>query len=449
VTTTPQSQRPQDAPDDANAPAEATETVDARPALPVTLADIEQAREMLRDVIVPTPLDHSRALGRVTGSTVHLKCENLQRAGSFKVRGAYVRMAKLTDEEKARGVVAASAGNHAQGVALAAAKLGIKARIFMPLGVALPKLQATRDHGAEVVLYGNNVDEALAEAQRYAEESGSVFIHPFDNADVVAGQGTIGLEILEQAPDVDTLVMGIGGGGLLAGVAVAVKELARRQGRHINIIGVQAENAAAYPPSLAADALVPLETVSTIADGIAVGKPGQIPFQIIRELVDGVVTVSEDAIANALVFLLERSKMVVEPAGGVGVAALLEGKLAELGIQSKHTVVLLSGGNIDPMLMLKVIQSGLTAAGRYLTVKMSLQDRPGELASISRIIAETDANVTRVDHTRIGGALGMGDVTITIDMETRGLDHSEQVLGRLRAAGYQPQVDHHQPRVDR
>lgn len=447
MTTTPQSQRPDIDPEGAAVPArDGAPGQDGpagdRPQLPVTFEDIERARELLRGVIVPTPMDHSRALGRTTGSTVHLKCENLQRAGSFKVRGAYVRMAKLTDEEKARGVVAASAGNHAQGVALAASKLGIQARIYMPLGVALPKLQATRDHGAEVVLHGNNVDEALAEAQRYAEDTGSVFIHPFDNADVVAGQGTIGLEILEQAPEVDTLVMGIGGGGLLAGVAVAVKELARRQGRHVNIIGVQAENAAAYPPSLAADALVPLESVSTIADGIAVGKPGQIPFQIIRELVDGVVTVSEDAIANALVFLLERSKMVVEPAGGVGVAALLEGKLAELGLSPKNTVVLLSGGNIDPMLMLKVIQSGLAAAGRYLTVKMSLQDRPGELASISRIIAETDANVTRVDHTRIGGSLGMGDVTITIDMETRGVDHSEQVLGRLRAAGYQPQIAH-------
>ncbi|MCT2089409.1 threonine ammonia-lyase [Micrococcus terreus] len=408
--------------------------------LPVSLEEIERARELLDGVIVPTPLDHSRALGRITGSTVHLKCENLQRAGSFKVRGAYVRMARLSPEERARGVVAASAGNHAQGVALAAAKLGMKARIYMPLGVALPKLQATRDHGAEVVLLGNNVDEALAAAQRYSEETGAVVIHPFDHEDIVAGQGTIGLEILEQDPEVDTIIMGIGGGGLLAGVAVAVKEMARRTGRQIRIIGVQAENAAAYPPSLAADAVVPLTHVSTIADGIAVGRPGQLPFQIIRELVDGVVTVSEDAIANALVFLLERSKMVVEPAGAVGVAALLEGKLEELGISSERTVAVLSGGNIDPMLMLKVIQSGLSAAGRFLTVRIALRDRPGELSTISRIIAETDANVTRVDHTRIGGSLGMGDVFITIDMETRGAEHSEEVLGRLRSAGYQPVV---------
>ena len=316
----------------------------------------------------------------------------------------------------------------------------MKARIYMPLGVALPKLQATRDHGAEVVLLGNNVDEALAAAQRYSEETGAVVIHPFDHEDIVAGQGTIGLEILEQDPEVDTIIMGIGGGGLLAGVAVAVKEMARRTGRQIRIIGVQAENAAAYPPSLAADAVVPLTHVSTIADGIAVGRPGQLPFQIIRELVDGVVTVSEDAIANALVFLLERSKMVVEPAGAVGVAALLEGKLEELGISSERTVAVLSGGNIDPMLMLKVIQSGLSAAGRFLTVRIALRDRTGELSTISRIIAETDANVTRVDHTRIGGSLGMGDVFITIDMETRGAEHSEEVLGRLRSAGYQPVV---------
>ncbi|MEB7504750.1 threonine ammonia-lyase [Arthrobacter koreensis] len=408
------------------------------PQLPVTLDDIQAAAKLLDGVIAHTPIEQSRALGRLTGSEVFLKCENLQRAGSFKVRGAYVRMAKLSEEQKARGVVAASAGNHAQGVAVAAARLGIKARIFMPLGVALPKLAATQGHGAEVVLHGHNVDEALAEAQRYADETGAVFVHPFDNVDIVAGQGTLGLELLEQIPDLDTVLMGVGGGGLLAGVAVAIKERARELGREVKIIGVQAENAAAYPPSLAADALVPLSKVSTIADGIAVGRPGQLPFSIIKELVDDVVTVSEDSLARALIFLLERAKLVVEPAGAVGVAALLDGKIQNPGT----TAVILSGGNIDPMLMLKVIQRGLAAAGRYLVVRMLLDDRPGSLATISRIIAESDANVTGVDHTRVGGSISMGDVAITINMETKGHEHCEKVLQNLRAEGFQPVVLH-------
>ncbi len=408
--------------------------------LPVTLEDIEAAQRLLTGVIARTPIEESRALGRLIGANVWLKCENLQRAGSFKVRGAYTRMAKLSASERARGVVAASAGNHAQGVAVAAGRLGIEARIYMPLGEALPKLAATRGHGAEVVLHGHNVDEALAEAQRYADETGAVFVHPFDNVDVVAGQGTIGLEILEQCPEVDTILMGVGGGGLLAGVAVAVKARARELGRTIRIIGVQAENAAAYPPSLAADALVPLTKVSTIADGIAVGRPGQLPFSIIKELVDDVVTVSEDSLARALIFLLERTKMVVEPAGAVGVAALLDGKLTENGVLPGNTAVVLSGGNIDPMLMLKVIQRGLAAAGRYLVVRMLLDDRPGSLATISRIIAESDANVTGVDHTRVGGSISMGDVAITINMETKGDEHCEQVLSNLRAEGFQPIV---------
>jgi threonine dehydratase len=406
--------------------------------LPVTLEDVIQARSLLEGVIERTPVEQSRALGRMVGADVFLKCENLQRAGSFKVRGAYVRMAKLTAAERARGVVAASAGNHAQGVAVAAARLGIKARIYMPLGVALPKLAATRGHGAEVVLHGHNVDEALAEAQRYAEESGAVFVHPFDNPDIIAGQGTLGLEVLEQIPDVDTIVMGVGGGGLLAGVATAVKARAKELGREIKVVGVQAENAAAYPPSLAADALVPLKRVSTMADGIAVGRPGQLPFSIIRELVDDVVTVSEDALARALIFLLERAKLVVEPAGAVGVAALMEGVIENPGT----TAVILSGGNIDPMLMLKVIQRGLYASGRFLSVRIMLDDRPGSLAQISRIIAESDANVTRVDHTRIGGSISMGDVAITIDIETKGHEHCEQVLRNLRAEGFQPIVVH-------
>ncbi|AUI51723.1 threonine ammonia-lyase [Arthrobacter crystallopoietes] len=407
-------------------------------ALPVTVDDIMDAAELLDGVIELTPVEQSRALGRMTGSDVYFKCENLQRAGSFKVRGAYVRMARLNEEERARGVVAASAGNHAQGVAVAAARLGIKARIFMPMGVALPKLAATRGHGAEVVLHGHNVDEALAEAQRYADETGAVFVHPFDNTDIIAGQGTVGLEVLEQIPNVDTVVMGVGGGGLLAGVATAIKARAKELGREIRVIGVQAENAAAYPPSLAADALVPLQKVSTMADGIAVGRPGQVPFSIIRELVDDVVTVSEDALARALIFLIERSKLVVEPAGAVGVAALMEGVIENPGT----TAVILSGGNIDPMLMLKVIQRGLYASGRFMSVRIMLDDRPGSLAQISRIIAESDANVTRVDHTRIGGSISMGDVAITIDIETKGHEHCKQVLDNLRAEGFQPIVVH-------
>ncbi|MEX5236733.1 threonine ammonia-lyase [Kocuria arenosa] len=410
--------------------------------LPVRLADIQDAAALLEGVIDRTPVTHSRALSRLVGSEVNLKAENLQRAGSFKVRGAYVRMAKLTDEEKARGVVAASAGNHAQGVALAAAKLDITARIYMPLGAALPKIAATQDHGAEVILHGTTVDEALAEAQRHATGTGAVFVHPFDHPDIVAGQGTLGLEVLEQVPDVDTVITGVGGGGLLAGMAVAVKARAEQLGRPIRLIGVQAENAAAYPPSLAGDALVTLDRVSTIADGIAVGKPGQLPFSIIKELTDDVVTVSEDSLAQALIFLLERNKLVVEPAGAVGVAALLDGRLQAAYPDLGSTVVVLSGGNVDPMLMLKVIQRGLSAAGRYMTIKMMLTDRPGELARISQLIAVQDANVTGVDHTRIGGSLSLGDVSITIDMETKGHEHCRQILRALEAEGYHPVVVH-------
>ncbi|WP_055082583.1 threonine ammonia-lyase [Kocuria salsicia] len=414
----------------------------AHPDLPVTVEDVRRAATLLEGVTERTPLAHSRALSRALGSEVYLKCENLQRAGSFKVRGAYVRMSQLSDEEKARGVVAASAGNHAQGVALAAAKLGIEARIYMPLGAALPKIAATQDHGAEVVLHGSTVDEALEEAQRFSDQTGAVFVHPFDHVDIIAGQGTIGLEIFDQLPTVDTVIAGVGGGGLLAGVSVAIKAKAREQGRDIRVIGVQAENAAAYPPSLAGDAIVTLSRVSTIADGIAVGRPGQLPFTVIRELADDVVTVSEDSLAQALIFMLERNKMVVEPAGAVGVAAILEGDLKESHPDLGNTVVLLSGGNIDPMLMLKVIQRGLSAAGRYMTVRMMLTDRPGELAQISQIIADLDANVTGVDHTRIGGSLSMGDVSITIDMETKGHEHCDQVIAELEAHGFHPVIAH-------
>lgn len=409
-------------------------------ALPVQLADIQNASNLLEGVIERTPVAHSRALSEILGAEVFLKCENLQRSGSFKVRGAYVRMAQLSDAEKALGVVAASAGNHAQGVALAASRLGIAARIYMPRGAALPKIAATRSHGAEVILHGNTVDDALAEAKQYAQQTGAIFVHPFDNEDIIAGQGTLGLEILDQVPDVDTILVGVGGGGLLAGLSVAVRAKEKELGKKIRIIGVQAEHAAAYPPSLAADALVPLKKVSTIADGIAVGRPGQLPFTIVKSLVDDVHTVSEDDIARALIFLLERNKLVVEPAGSVSVAALMSGSLTEKYGDLGTTVCLLSGGNIDPMLMLKVIQRGLSAAGRFMTIKLMLTDRPGELTSISRIISEHDANVTGVDHTRLGGALSMGDVSITIDMETKGAEHCKEVIAALEAEGYQPIV---------
>ncbi len=263
-------------------------------------------------------------------------------------------------------------------------------------------------------------------------------MHPFDNPDIIAGQGTIGLEILDQVPNVDTIIVGVGGGGLLAGISVSIRAMEKKLGKKIRIIGVQAEHAAAYPPSLAADALVPLKKVATIADGIAVGRPGQMPFDIIKKLVDDVHTVSEDDIARALIFLMERNKLVVEPAGSVPVAAVMDRHIEEKYGDLGTTVCLLSGGNIDPMLMLKVIQRGLSAAGRYLTIKMMLQDRPGELTTISSIISSLDANVTGVDHTRVGGALSMGDVSITIDMETKGAEHCELVLSALRDAGYQP-----------
>lgn len=417
----------------------AAEEEAAAASLPVTLQDVRAAAQTLRSTAITTPLLPARALGREVGADVFYKCENLQRAGSFKVRGAYVRMAQLTEEEKARGVVAASAGNHAQGVALAARALGIHARIVMPRGVALPKLQATRDHGAEVVLYGSTVDESLAEAERYAQQTGAVFIHPFDNPAVIAGQGTVGLEILEQLPEVDTVIMAIGGGGLLAGTAVALKEAAREAGRQIRVIGVQASEAAAYVDSLDAGDVQTLQGVSTIADGIAVGRPGAVPFAMIRSLVDAVVTVTDDEIAEAIVHLMERSKLVVEPAGAVGAAALLSGRVGALGLDLGTTAVVLSGGNIDPMLMLKSIQVGLAANGRYMGVRIPLRDRSGELATISRIIADAEANVVRVDHTRVGPEFSMGGVHITIDMETRGHEHSELVLTALREAGYRPE----------
>lgn len=400
------------------------------------LAEFEAAADVLAGVISHTPALPSRAIGEAFGAPVLLKMENLQRTGSFKIRGATYRLAQLTPEERARGVVAASAGNHAQGVALAAQELGIPATIFMPLGVPVPKLLATRRYGAEVVLEGETVATSLQLAAEFAERTGAVLIHPFDHRDVVIGQGTLGLEVYADAPNADTFVLGIGGGGLIAGVAAAIKASAARDGRRVRIIGVQAENAAAVPPSLEAGHPVEIQTRPTIADGILVSRPGAVPFEIINELVDEVVTVSDDDIARALLVLLEYAKVVVEPAGAVGVAAMLAGRIAPTG----ETVSILSGGNIDPLLLQRVVAHGLAASGRYLTVRIPLPDRPGQLARVSELVAEAGANVMEVMHTRHGQGLQISEVILQLSIETRGAEHTELTLDTLRRAGYDPIV---------
>jgi threonine dehydratase len=397
-------------------------------ALPVSLEDIRAAREVLRGIVHETAMEPNRALSEHLGAQVHLKCENLQRAGSFKIRGAYTRMSRLSAQEKARGVVAASAGNHAQGVALAAQLLGISATVFMPTGAPLPKLAATRGYGADVVLHGTTLDEALVEALAFAERTGAVLIHPFDHADIVAGQGTCGLEILEQVPDVKTIVCATGGGGLVAGIAVAVKALRP----DVRIIGVQAEQAAAWPLSLAAGAPVALASMQTMADGIAVGRPGPVPFSVVSSLVDEVHTVSEGGLSRAVVMLLERAKLVAEPAGAAAVAWLIESGMPLDG----PVVAVISGGNIDPLLMLRIVRHGLTAAGRFLEIAVQVPDRPGSLARLLADLAECQANVIEVNHVRTTAGLAVDEVQIAVELETRGTAHRQQVLTTLRDKGY-------------
>ncbi|WP_151771595.1 threonine ammonia-lyase [Streptomyces abyssomicinicus] len=395
---------------------------------PVTLDDVRGAQKMLSGIARVTGMEGSRYLSRLVGAPVHLKCENLQRTGSFKLRGAYIRIAGLLPEERAAGVVAASAGNHAQGVALAASLLGVRATVFMPKGAPLPKISATREYGAEVILHGQVVDETMAAATAYAEETGAVFIHPFDHPDVIIGQGTVGLEILEQCPEVRTIVVGMGGGGLAAGVAVAVKSLRP----DVRIVGVQAEGAAAYPPSLAAGHPVAVPRPVTMADGIKVGKPGQVPFALVSDLVDEVRTVGEDQLSAALLHCLERAKLVVEPAGASPVAALL----ADPGAFRGPVVAVLSGGNVDPVLLQGVLRHGMSVQGRYFAVRVRLNDRPGSLATLLSVLSEMDVNVLDVSHRRTAPHLGPAEAEVEVHLETKGPEHCAEVNRALRAAGY-------------
>jgi len=394
----------------------------------VDLNDVRAARELLEGVTEVTPMAHSRWLSSRTSTQVFLKAENLQRTGSFKIRGAYVRISRLSEDERARGVVAASAGNHAQGVALAASLLGIKATIFMPIGAALPKVAATEGYGADIHFHGTGVTEALVAAREFAERTGAVLIHPFDHEDIIAGQGTLGLEILEQLPDVKTILVPLGGGGLAAGIA-----LLRTERPDLRIVGVQAKDAAAYPASLAAGRPVTSPMGITMADGISVAMPGDIPYGILASLCHEVLTVSEESMSSALISLLERAKLLVEPAGAAAVAAILEQPDAFEG----PVVAVLSGGNIDALVLLDVIRHGLAAAGRFLLFRARISDRPGELMRLLTDLAEMQVNVLNVNHDRASETLGVGQVDVDVQVATRGPQHRAEIRDRLVELGYE------------
>lgn len=394
----------------------------------VALADIQAAAERLKGVTQPTPLEVSRMASKRAGAETLLKCEHLQRTGSFKMRGAYNCITRLSDAERSRGVVCASAGNHAQGVALSAHLAGAAATVFMPVQAPLPKIAATRGYGAEVRLEGETFDDAYAASLAWAEGAGATYVHPFDHPDVIAGQGSIGLEILEQLPEVGTVVVAVGGGGLISGVASAIK-LTRPD---VRVVGVQAAGAAAMQASLDAGRPVELSGVSTFADGIAVKRPSELTLAHIAERVDQLVTVSDEAIARATLLLVERAKQVVEPAGAAPLAAVLESD-AHL---EPPVVALLGGGNVDPLLLQRILQSGLFEEGRYFAFRTRLHDQPGALSGLLSIIAGSGANVLVIDHHRLRTRLGVLEVEVELEVETRGAEHIMELVTALRREGY-------------
>ena len=395
------------------------------------MIDLEQARQRLSGVVYKTPTVPARWLSDVVGGPVYLKCENLQRTGSFKIRGAYNRIAGLNAQERAHGVVAASAGNHAQGVALAAALLDVPATVFMPEGASLPKIEATNAYGAQIVFAGSTVDEALAAATEHSERTGAVLIHPFDHPDIVAGQATVGLEIVEQHPEVRTVVVCTGGGGLLAGVSLGVAQT------DATVIGVQASGAASYPASLSAGHPVALPQMHTLADGIAVAKPGQVDFDIIAAAGIEFLTVDDEQIARAVVTCLERSKQVVEPSGAAGMAAVL----SDPGRFEPPVVITLSGGNVDPLLLLRIVQRGLVASGRYVVLSGLIPDRPGALEHFLTQIAQHRGNVVTVTHNRTNPLLAVNECAVVGEVEVRGPEHAAEITAALRNVGFRVAAD--------
>ncbi len=395
----------------------------------VTIADIWEAYKLLKPRLHHTPLAPSRTLHDITGADIYLKAENMQRSGSFKVRGASYKLSRLSKDEYNCGVIAASAGNHAQGVAIAAAQNNISCTIVMPETAPLAKVTATQGYGANVVLHGFTYDDAYQYCLELQQETGATFIHAFDDPDIIAGQGTLGLEMLSDLPDADALIVPIGGGGLIAGITIAARALRP----NIKIIGVQAEGAAGCRASLDAGELRTLPSITTIADGIAVKRPGTLTFPIIQNLVDDVVMVNDEEIIGAVLLLMERSKMLIEGAGAAGVAAMLSGVVK---LEGKRVLVPLTGGNIDINLVGRFIEHGLAAAGRYFVIHTRLTDRPGELMRLLAIISEMRINVIDVRHQRISSRLPIMQREETLTLETRDRAQCEQLLQRLRAAGY-------------
>ncbi|WP_123535184.1 threonine ammonia-lyase [Halosimplex salinum] len=400
----------------------------------IELADVLDARERVAETARHTPLDYSHTFSAMTGAEVHLKLETFQRTGSFKIRGATNKIATLSDEEQAAGVVTASAGNHAQGVALAATRIGVDSKIVMPEHAPVSKVKATRNYGAEVVLHGADYDDAAEKAHQIEREEGRVYVHAFDDPMVMAGQGTIGLEILEDIPPVETVVVPIGGGGLISGIATAVKA----KSPDTRVVGVQAEGASSVADSLQKGQIVERDSVDTIADGIATRKVGTRTFEVIRERVDEVVTVSDDEIAVALTTLLERGKTLVEGAGAVPLAALLEEKF---DFEADEVIVpALCGGNIDLNVLTTVIMRGLVETGRYLRIRTTLKDRPGQLERLVEVISDARANIHAIEHDRAGKDIAMNAAEVELDLETKGPDHADALLTALREEGYEVDV---------
>jgi len=397
---------------------------------PITLDDVHVAAERAAGVIRRTPLLHSHTFSAMAGCNVYLKAENLQVTGSFKIRGALNKMAALTPEQRARGVVAASMGNHAQGVAFAAAHFGIRSTIVMPTVAPLSKYQATRAYGAEVILHGDTLDECLAEAERLVRDTGAVFIHPFDDWDVIAGQGTLALEILAELPTADTLVIPAGGGGLLAGMAIAARALRP----DVRLIGVQADGCAAFPASLAVNAPIHLPAATTIADGIRVQQPGHKTFQVVRELVDQVVTIDDAAISRTIVQLLERRKLVVEGAGATALAAMIYGA-CDLPREAT-AVAVLCGGNIDITVIGRMIEYGLATSGRLLMIEVTVADTPNQLARVLGTCGALGANILHVEHFRGEMYVPVGSTLVLLSLETRDAAHQESIVRALEERGY-------------